>query len=155
MLRVLVPSDGSDFAIAAARRGLSLLPAEARATVITVVPLISPVLGVPTMGSGDGTVFDPQTLRETQDARVASASAGLDATVAALGVGAAGRLEHGDPAAIICEVADREGFDLIVLGSHGAGLLKRALLGSVSHHVLHHAACPVLVVRGAEAQSRR
>lgn len=80
MLRVLVPSDGSDFAVAAARRGLSLLPADAKATVITVVPPVSPVLGVPTTGSGDGAVFDRQTLLETQEARRASARAELDAT---------------------------------------------------------------------------
>jgi nucleotide-binding universal stress UspA family protein len=33
-----------------------------------------------------------------------------------------------------------------VLGSHGWGALKRAIFGSVSTGVLHHARCPVLVV---------
>ena len=40
-----------------------------------------------------------------------------------------------------------ESYDLIVLGSHGAGLVRRVLVGSVSHWVLHHAVTPVLVVR--------
>jgi nucleotide-binding universal stress UspA family protein len=35
---------------------------------------------------------------------------------------------------------------LIVLGSHGWGPMKRAIFGSVSTGVLHHATCPVLVV---------
>jgi len=39
--------------------------------------------------------------------------------------------------------------DLIVLGARGLGTLKRLLLGSVSEHVLRHAHCPVLIVRGS------
>ena len=44
-------------------------------------------------------------------------------------------------------VAGRVGADVVVLGSHGHGWLQRVLLGSVSHHVLQHAPCPVLVMR--------
>lgn len=37
---------------------------------------------------------------------------------------------------------------LLVLGSHGRGAVRRALLGSVSHAVLYHAHCSVAVIRG-------
>jgi len=42
---------------------------------------------------------------------------------------------------------------LIVVGSRGAGTLSRALLGSDSSSIVHHAHCPVLVVRGGEEES--
>lgn len=50
----------------------------------------------------------------------------------------------GDPAAVILDVA--QGGDLVVLGSRGIGGFKGLLLGSTAHHVVHHAACPVVVV---------
>jgi nucleotide-binding universal stress UspA family protein len=48
----------------------------------------------------------------------------------------------------IVEVARNEQVDLVVVGSHGRGAVGRFLVGSVSEHVVRHAPCPVLVVRG-------
>ncbi|MCI4674723.1 universal stress protein [Candidatus Mycolicibacterium alkanivorans] len=36
---------------------------------------------------------------------------------------------------------------LVVVGSHGRGSLADSILGSVSQNLIHHAECPVLVVR--------
>lgn len=55
----------------------------------------------------------------------------------------------GVAAAEIVRYATEVSADLIVMGSHGRGLIGRALLGSVAQRVLHDAPCPVLVVRSA------
>ena len=59
------------------------------------------------------------------------------------------QLEHGHPVDVLTEVSARAG--LLVLGSRGRGGLKGLLLGSVSHSMLHHAACPVVVTQAPTA----
>jgi nucleotide-binding universal stress UspA family protein len=49
------------------------------------------------------------------------------------------------PAHALLEQA--KGATLLVVGFRGHGGLSEALLGSVSQHVLHHAPCPVVIVR--------
>lgn len=54
---------------------------------------------------------------------------------------------EGSPAEAILDVARTRKSDLIVMGSRGLGRLAGALLGSQSQKVVHHAPCPVLIVR--------
>jgi len=57
------------------------------------------------------------------------------------------KLVRGNPAEIICKIAEEEGFDLIVIGSRGLSGMKSFFLGGVSDKVSRHAICPVLIVR--------
>ncbi|KQL54903.1 MULTISPECIES: universal stress protein [Heyndrickxia] len=54
---------------------------------------------------------------------------------------------HGEPAHVIINYASEHHYDVIVMGSRGKGLIKEALLGSVSNKVAHSAHCPVLIVK--------
>lgn len=56
-------------------------------------------------------------------------------------------LELGDHAQVIIDVANKNNYDLIIMGSRGLGAFKELLLGSVSFKVMHHARCPVMIVR--------
>ena len=51
------------------------------------------------------------------------------------------------PGEYICSTGKEENVTSIVMGTRGMGTVRRTILGSVSHYVLHHANCPVLVVR--------
>ena len=55
---------------------------------------------------------------------------------------------EGEPGPAIVEAAEAERVDLVVVGTRGRTRLERAVLGSVSDHVVRHASCPVLIVRG-------
>ncbi|WP_432560257.1 universal stress protein [Granulicoccus sp. GXG6511] len=90
-------------------------------------------------------VSDEHSLSVRQDAErfLHEAMAGLRADHPDLVVGST-VLEH-EPADALVQAADNA--QLIVVGSHGRGGFAGMLLGSVSRTVLHHAPCPVAVVR--------
>ena len=52
---------------------------------------------------------------------------------------------HGNPSEVLCELTASAG--LLVVGTHGRGVLGELLLGSVSRALIHSARCPVAVVR--------
>lgn len=62
------------------------------------------------------------------------------------GVDCEGHVVVDDPAAAIIDVAEREGADLVIVGSRGLGDVRRFLRGSVSSRVAAHAPMSVLVV---------
>jgi len=57
---------------------------------------------------------------------------------------------QGKPSAEIMRVARETAVDMIVLGTHGKGMLDQALFGSTTERVVRRAPCPVLTVRLAE-----
>ncbi len=54
---------------------------------------------------------------------------------------------EGNPAKSIVDYSQKIGSDLIVLGSRGLSDIKEFFIGSVSHNVVQHAQCPVLVAK--------
>ncbi len=155
MTRVLAGIDGSQLALDAARRAVDLLGADR--VDLTLLRVVQPAVSTTALaagGPGAGLAIDPRVTEETADALEQEAADDLTTAQRALGVTAATAVRSGAPGDVICAAAADGAFDLIVVGSHGAGFLKRVLLGSVSHHVLHHAPCPVLVVRSQDGSAR-
>ncbi len=68
------------------------------------------------------------------------------------GVPVKARVEAGKAADVISRIADKERFDLIVMGTHGRTGLSRIVVGSVAEKVLRDAPCPVLTVRVPDAR---
>jgi nucleotide-binding universal stress UspA family protein len=71
---------------------------------------------------------------------------GMSAHLRKEGVDAQAILVKGDAARLVLEKAETLQAEIIVLGSHGHGLLHKALLGSVSEAVIRHAQCNVMIV---------
>jgi nucleotide-binding universal stress UspA family protein len=146
-MKVLVATDGSELALHAAERGLELLGSPSD---IIVLSVLSEIPG-DDAGGIEGSVETPEEMEREWTEEQRDARAAIDATIASLpasvrGV-AHGRTEAGSPGAYICWVAEQEDVDVVVIASHGRGGLRRAVVGSVSDHVVRHAPCPVLVVR--------
>ncbi|KAK1291794.1 hypothetical protein QJS10_CPB17g01129 [Acorus calamus] len=57
------------------------------------------------------------------------------------------KVGSGDARDVICEMVVKLGADVLVMGTHSYGFIKRALLGSVSDYCAKNAKCPVLIVK--------
>lgn len=151
MSTVLLTTDGSDLATAAMARGVELLGRGHHFHALAVVPpAFAPAAAVSPMDSHP-LVIDPALEDEIERADRQDSVAELAALNDVLQVEAQPLIEMGEPGPVICEVANRIGAEVIVVGSHGHGWLQRVLIGSVSKHVLANAPCPVLVMRLEEA----
>ena len=94
----------------------------------------------------------PALLEETRGAIERTAREVLDRQVKKVeeagGTVAEAHLKMGGwPARHIVALAEELGVGVITMGSRGLGGIRRALMGSVSDSVVHHAHCPVFVVR--------
>ncbi|EPS57241.1 hypothetical protein M569_17579 [Genlisea aurea] len=54
---------------------------------------------------------------------------------------------EGDARNVLIEAVENHNASILVVGSHGYGAIKRAVLGSVSDYLAHHAHCSVMIVK--------
>lgn len=127
-LQVLVGVDGSIESLASLRAVTALLgPRIGRLALATVAPF-------------DGTlpVGEPDRIL----AEAAAAVAGFHPSTAVL---------HGEPAHELITLAEREGFDVLVVGNRGRGISKM-LMGSVASQLLSTDRVPVMVLNRPPAR---
>jgi nucleotide-binding universal stress UspA family protein len=144
---VLVAMDGSEDSFQAVRFLKSLdLPRQTKVRLLSVVePLRYPTTAP---GAVRGQLI--RMLKELEAERrgeldkvLERAAAGLDDKLTRV----TRSTPAGNPADAILATADDYDTDLVVVGARGVGGMARLLLGSVSEKVLHHARCPVLIVK--------
>jgi nucleotide-binding universal stress UspA family protein len=154
-MKVLVATDGSKYggwALNWAAELPLIEPAKVTALhVLDVAALRAPFLAQPVMAGTERYIqeeikrMEARSVKTIQEARRQLASLKLKGTV---------RKEQGAVAPTILKRAPkRDG--LLVAGSHGLNALDRFMLGSVSTNLIHHATCPVLVVKGEASPLRR
>lgn len=150
MGRIVVGVDGSEPSKAALAWALE----EARLRAATLEVICAFKLPAGWLGMGDAmgasvaatlTEGDVATYaRETLDAVLADVESGGDGGGTAVEV--ARKAVPGHAAQALVKAS--EDADLLVVGSRGHGDFGSLLLGSVGLHCVHHAGCPVVVVRG-------
>lgn len=141
MNTIVLATDGSPSAQRATATAIEL--AQTTAAPLHVVTTWS----VPISAYGYGALT---ILPEVQTAEHEKAEGALTAAVEharAAGVGATSSLREGQAVEEICATAHDLDASLIVIGARGWGVVRQLVFGSVSTGVLHHASCPVLVVR--------
>jgi nucleotide-binding universal stress UspA family protein len=126
---ILVPLDGSPPSLAALDHAVALAgDYGASIEVLHVLPADDPL--------------NPSARDEIERAM----DAAFDEAHDRLGDRITRRTVSGDPLQEIIEIAG-EGFDLVVIGTHGRVGRLHALLGSIAEGVIRNAPCPVLTVR--------
>ena len=148
-MKVLIAVDDGEESHDAIRFARDTLPDDAQVIVLNVAQYAVTAAG--TMGTFVmGSYGDAMLTAETQERLAEQAAAEAERTAeqaSRLLENAETRVVMGDAGPTICDVAEREAVDLVVLGTHDRGRFSRLWFGSVSDHVMHHAPCSVLVVR--------
>ena len=143
---ILLCTDGSEEAVGALSAALDLLGRDHQLVLVTVMNAPDEAS---LAGSGHaGADLSPKEYDEqVAKARVGANSAIENAQSELRIDGTEVRILQGDPGAAICQLATELSAQAVVVGSRGRGRLKRALLGSVSDHVVRNAPCSVIVTR--------
>jgi nucleotide-binding universal stress UspA family protein len=150
MKPVMLATDGSPTADRATEKAIEL--ARLLDTELVIVSIWD-VAYVGSSAMGFAPIPMNGELAKLGEAEAAKAILEAAARAEAAGVETRSTLLRGFAVEAICAAAAKFDPQFLVVGSHGWGAVRRAFFGSVSTGVLHHATCPVLVVRGADEQT--
>ncbi|GAA2690117.1 MULTISPECIES: universal stress protein [Actinosynnema] len=137
--RIVVGVDGSPASADALRWAVEEAGQRGCSVDAVIVWQMDPGMVLGPVSGAEALAIDPETTREGY-MRL------LEAMVAQFDVNKV--FMEGEPGRVLVE-ASRDA-DLLVVGSRGRGLLREALTGSVSSYCVHHAECPVVVLRERE-----
>ncbi len=146
--RVIVATDGSPASLEAARAAVGLFP-DGEFLLVTVIDEQEDPMA--DAGGFEGPAMDEKEASEIHRADVVDAQGSLANTATMFGSTPVHQRvveQRGEGrGARLCALAEDEDADVLVVGSHGHGVLADALLGSISNYAVHHSTRPVLVVR--------
>ncbi|XP_047065131.1 universal stress protein YxiE-like [Lolium rigidum] len=142
---VVVGVDDSDHSYSALEWAVRHVAAAADAELVVVhgKPSASSVVTFGSPGAGDVVRFVEADLRKRAEDVVDKARR----LCIANSVHGLIEVIEDEPRYVLCNAVEKHGADLLVVGSHGYGAIKRAFLGSVSDYCTHHALCSVMIVK--------
>ena len=140
-MKILLPVDGSEVSLQAVRFAIQLAR-EGLNTSVVLANVQEPATLYEMMMA-----HDPTVLASVAAAAGAHALEPAQALLEEAGITFESEVANGDAAHAIVDIVERFACDLVVMGASGMGDLRSALLGSVSHEVLHACAVPVMIVK--------
>ncbi|MCW3489532.1 universal stress protein [Dethiobacter alkaliphilus] len=147
MEKILVATDGSETANKALGYALQLAEAlKADITVISVAQEVPMAMSHEGITNADIARFKDNML-ENMKKSAQEALNRAEKLFQQKGVAVNTRLEVGDPARVITDVAEKESFDQVIIGSRGLGGIRGMVLGSVSNKVVNSVKTNVTVIR--------
>ena len=154
-MKILLAIDGSEFSNAAVKQCCNLLSIREDAEIRILSAAESAFTSMKPLDVPAGYVheIDAAALKKANEV-VTDAESKIRQALSVPSVRLTTKVVQLPPRRAIVDEAQEWGADLIVIGSHGYGFWHRALLGSVSTGVVHHAPCSVLVVRMREPRGR-
>ena len=136
--KILVPTDGSEFAKKAEKHALFLSKVSGAEIIAVSVTENNFVNGLPL----DDEVYQlNQILKERSEENLKEFDELNEEDLKITHI-----IREGSPARVILEVAQEEDIDLIVMGSSGKSGFDRFIMGSVADKVVNSAKCAVLVI---------
>jgi nucleotide-binding universal stress UspA family protein len=143
--KMLLPVDGSQCSLRAVRAASEIANRfQSEVTLLHVMHMPEGILAAAGMAAMAGTEADAMEMLDQAARRILDEARPLldlpDERVKR-------QVEYGHPAEVISRVAAEGQHDLMVMGSRGLSEVGAFFLGSVSARVLHHAPCPVLIMR--------
>lgn len=140
-MKILLPLDGSEPALEAVRHALHLVREGLNAQFV-LANVQEPTYLYELMLAPDAEVLE----RVSGSAGAHSLEAG-EALLKEAGIEYEREVASGDPAHTLVDIVERYGCDAVIMGARGMGRMRRAMLGSVSHEMLHAAPVPVTIVK--------
>ena len=146
MMKVLIAVDGTDESVDAVHAAYRFFGNDAEFVVASVGENPTVVLPASPIGSYPSTIH----VRDHFDLARQHATNTAEAASEELPPGTVTEVEAsvGDPGQMICDLATETAADVIVIGAHEHNLWDRIFHPSVGRHLIEHAPCPVLTIRG-------
>ena len=145
--KILVPTDGSPSALAAAEFAAQLLAGQIgeSVTLLVVVSIAKALKDHPTLNP---TQVDEDLVKSKLRHAGRQVISQTGTIFEQRGLSVESMVEiYDDPGERIIQIAREQDFDLIVMGNRGRSPVKELIMGSVSNTVMQEAECPVIIYK--------
>lgn len=136
--KILLAADGSENSIRAAENAIKISTCSTN-SIIEIVYVVDPE----TVKSEILSNWSSVKLGDIRRKQVSE----IERMVNESGVSYEIKILQGEPGPVIVDYANKNNFDIVIIGSRGLSGLQEFVLGSVSHKVAQRAKCPVLIVK--------